>query len=229
MSGPSTIVRGMTDAAYVILGFDARERWVAREALFPPTRDDTYLLRPETRKPLSVDVLVWPTVFANPDVAGLALPGLGDDGLPRPAFVGPVQGLWTGLALVERALAARGASLPGSVSVVAVTLPVDRVDVFGPERIPKVAPAQLSPAWRLLGYDVADRFLLSGLMNCGYDAHEVPRLRAVWSQALNSAGLFDDEGAAAKFAAERDAEVAEHAPFLPFGLWERKAYAGSAP
>lgn len=65
----------------------------------------------------------------------------------------------------------------------------------------------------ILGYDVADLWLLSGVMNICYAEED----RAAWPQfvsALNENHLFDDPGIAIEFAEVLDDEVTEHAPFV---------------
>lgn len=79
-------------------------------------------------------------------------------------------------------------------------------------------PLQLS----LLGYDVADWGLISGLSNCGFMPEEpVSDYRAKWGPKLNAHHLFDDIEAAYDFAKFTDQRVPEHAPFYVFGVWQK--------
>jgi len=73
-------------------------------------------------------------------------------------------------------------------------------------------------SWVLLGYDVGDRYCLSGLSNCGYGA-ERDRWAAEWGESLNDYHLFSDPHRADAFARANDARVSEHAPFTVFGLY----------
>jgi hypothetical protein len=70
-----------------------------------------------------------------------------------------------------------------------------------------------APGWSLLGYDVCDDSLLSGLMNCAYAAGEKSCLRERWKSALNSFHLFNHAADAQAFSTESDARVPEHGPF----------------
>jgi hypothetical protein len=76
----------------------------------------------------------------------------------------------------------------------------------------------LRTVWSLLGYDVADGALTSGLSNCGYDPSERPSLRRDWAGELNEHHLFEDPAAARAFRDVTDARVPEHAPFLVYCL-----------
>ncbi len=65
----------------------------------------------------------------------------------------------------------------------------------------------------ILGYDVADVWLLSGIMNICYSEQD----REAWPQfvsALNENHLFDDPRIAIEFAEVLDDRVTEHAPFV---------------
>jgi hypothetical protein len=65
----------------------------------------------------------------------------------------------------------------------------------------------------ILGYDVADIWLLSGVMNIVYAEED----RVAWPQfvsALNENHLFDDPRIAIEFAEVLDDRTTEHAPFV---------------
>ncbi len=65
----------------------------------------------------------------------------------------------------------------------------------------------------VLGYDVADIWLLSGVMNIVYSEED----RVAWPQfvsALNENHLFDDPRIAIEFVEVLDARTTEHAPFV---------------
>ncbi len=72
--------------------------------------------------------------------------------------------------------------------------------------------------WKLLGYDIADAWLLSGLVNCGY-THSHRMLLKHYIAHLNQNHLFDDPAVAARYAKETNVRVAEHAPFFVYGLY----------
>jgi hypothetical protein len=125
----------------------------------------------------------------------------------RPAPFVPAAGLWPELAALRRAVGDAGWT-------VAVTRPGERTAELWWD----TAPEAVDAAWTLLGYDVSDAALLSGLSNCGYD-DERPRLQAAWAEHLNEHHLFRDATRADGFRAETDARVPEHAPFFVYGLY----------
>jgi hypothetical protein len=73
--------------------------------------------------------------------------------------------------------------------------------------------------WILVGWDLANRWLLSGIGNCGKDAEEWRPIRQRWVEEVNENNLFADYGSADEFRAEVDRLVPEHAPFTVYGLW----------
>ena len=94
---------------------------------------------------------------------------------------------------------------------------MDELDAIIPPRI----PPEVHPSWLLLGYDVADEGLLSGLSNCGYDPvyDGLESIRARWGPHLNVFHLFNDHSEAYEFKQFSDRRVEEHAPFYVYGLW----------
>jgi len=88
--------------------------------------------------------------------------------------------------------------------------------------LPPVNPEQRAPDWVLLGYDVADQWMLSGLSNCGFrpGLDDAPSLRAEWGPRLNEFHLFPDIDDAFLFKRFSDERLrSDHAPFFVFGLW----------
>lgn len=82
----------------------------------------------------------------------------------------------------------------------------------------RLTPPALSEGSTLLGYDVSDDYLLSGLSNCGYEG-DAAALRKQWAALLNENHLFWEIEAAKAFAEMTDHRVEEHAPFWVFGLY----------
>jgi hypothetical protein len=87
-------------------------------------------------------------------------------------------------------------------------------EAFAPPQ-PEIPP----PDWALLGYDVADGSLLSGLSNCGYTPEEREHLQQRFAQHMNRFHLFDDLDQALAFKDETNKRVPEHAPFFVYGLY----------
>lgn len=205
-----------------LLGFDVREDWLAGDAIWDETRRRKFLLRPYAPKPLSVDPTVWPSVFRAGDGEGMIGDLLRPRGVfvvPVPAWIGPSGVLWSDLAAMRRHLAA-GWQQPRPTATVAVSWVTGPGDdpAAGPDLV-ATTPAERSDEWDLLGYDVADRWLLSGLANCGYDDSEIDRLRDRWAPLLNARHLFADATVAFAFRELTNARVTEHAPFFVYALY----------
>ncbi|HEX2116543.1 MAG TPA: hypothetical protein VHM01_19220 [Alphaproteobacteria bacterium] len=206
------------------LGLDARlpaAQYLARE--WTAQRRELFLLRPDIEQPLSVDRLVWPSLFRFPgdyvDAERAASPAA--EGL---SFGEVALRLWRDRRRLESALNGPGGATASAVRIDLLTEPGDRADDAW--QILNVVPEPLldgSEIWPLAGHDVADASLLSGLMNCGYSQPERKALRPVWSAKLNRAGLFNSAEDAFAFRAVTDARVPEHAPFFVFAIRVRSS------
>jgi hypothetical protein len=207
-----------------LLGFDARERADELTTLWSADRREQFLLRANVATPLSVDVLVWPSVF---DIGqGIGLPRSERErlhlaGVSLPAYTGTNVGLWEDAPRMLDYLSQRGAETRPYV-VIAVSWftggGASGADSFGPYPA-RTLPATRHPSWQRLGFDVADGSLLSGLTNCGYQMEEAPALRAQWGPRLNQSHLFDTVDDALQFGSLTDARVPAHAPFRVYGLY----------
>ncbi|MBL1149691.1 MAG: hypothetical protein D8M53_05735 [Armatimonadetes bacterium] len=167
--------------------------------------------------------MVWPSVF---DVGGgCGLPKdereeMGLTGLPLPEWVGERHPLWGDLPELMGHLA-RSGNIRGEYRLVAIT-PVRSGGVIPPPTTALGASVEFS----MLGFDVADEWLLSGLMNCGYINAERADLAKEFGSHLNKWHLFHDLNAAHAFQTITDQRVPEHAPFFVYALW---AAAGRLP
>lgn len=192
----------------VLLGFDVRELWVPVSEQWPSFRVQTYCLREATAKPLSTDHLVWPSVFeAGPSECR-----------HNTGFGGR---LWSSLsdmlACFERL------KIDRETRAIAIALVWDSHassnGVLWSSLIMRTAPEKVDQAWSLLGYDVSDQWLRSGLLNCGYSRHERHILQAHWSSKLNDSHLFENSGDALRFIEVCNARVPEHAPFFAYAIY----------
>jgi hypothetical protein len=207
-----------------LLGYDARESRVAADDLWPFGRRERFLLAVDAVRPLSTDTAVWPSVFDHGQGIGLAdaeRTRLGFAGLPPPPYTGPNGGLWEDLAALRTCLREHLPELP-PCAIVAVSLVAYRKSGGaggpGPYAIRPLAGVHTA-GWQLLGFDVADGSLLSGLSNCGYEPEEARSLRGEWARHLTEHHLFADAGRAAAFRELADLRVPEHAPFSVYGLY----------
>ena len=174
------------------IGFDLRS--IASDPSWTADRRALFLLRRDVPSVRSVDTLVWER----------------PPGLPRP----PVpEGLWPDPSSLSAA--AHAVDRAGTVVV--------RITALGED---EPAPESLDPAgppagrYDLLGYDVADYDLLSGLTNCGYSPEEAASLAPVWAPLLNEWHLFGNPDDAMAYAAVTEKRVPEHAPFYGYGIYQ---------
>ena len=75
------------------------------------------------------------------------------------------------------------------------------------------------PSWQLLGYDVADSDLISGLTNFAYGKDEVEDIGQKYIPHLNEYHLFTSAEPAAEFIPLAEERGGVHAPFFVFGIW----------
>src|SRR6266851_4134104 len=206
----------------LLLGFDAREMWLDGAEYWPEERKRTFLLRQDIVQPLSTDTLVWRSVF---DV---------EPTLHRPQWTGPIQELWDNLATLQANMDTAWSERTLPSWIIAVTLQEDGCEsedlLEWYARASSIIPALRDPAWALLGYDVSDKWLLSGLSNCGYGTNETELqiLRETCASSLNEHHLFDALKPAVDFMHVSDERVQAHAPFFVFGIWLIKKEEGLA-
>ena len=205
-----------------LVGYDIRlDAGQYVELWWDQKRRNEYLLRPDTQWPLSVDGLVWPSMFR---VARLeSLPNL------APHVIDVTPGRFPDFADLEQLKKIRQMSGKEGGIITAIELFTERVpdgEHITYERagithgfeIPVTNPASLPRLTEFLGFDVADDGHLSGLSNCGYKEEEKTHLGKVWGTRLNKFGLLPTLADAMEFREITNARVPEHAPFWIFGI-----------
>jgi len=206
----------------LLLGFDARP---SEPQEWDEGRRRAFLFRLDVVRPLSIDAVVWPSVFeAHPEL--------------KPSYTGPFSELWEDLGQL-REVVRQATDLQGRICLAAFSrvigttseeelaaLETQMRGVYPdgtPGDLPATvaAPAVIQPGWRFLGYDVADLWGLSGLMNCGFlpELEDVEALRLRWGPKLNDFHLFASLEDAREFKDFSNLRVAEHAPFFVDGIW----------
>ena len=152
------------------------------DATWPESRKDTYLLRTDITKVLSVDSLVWPKVVCGVDKNVRA----------------PIQwidlGLWENLQELQEYLQQNRDAVQHPYQVIGITLLRDALPVREQEiwiLLAPTVPALLNKEWTFLGYDIADDSFIGGLSDCGYEASEL-YLRDGWRSYLNDWHLFTE-------------------------------------
>ena len=177
----------------------------------------SFLLRPDIDFALSVDSNVWPTVFDyNPRIAAI-MSSVSEGLVAVDHDCG--GGLWLNLERMKERL--KRASKPAVSIIVSIvlhdSLSIDDVDspLSWADPIPNVLP----PRNTLLGYDVANGGLLSGLLNCGYSDEELQRLGPLWRSRINRVGLIEELRDALEFRLLTEIRSGMHGPFFVFGLY----------
>lgn len=199
----------------VLLGFHLRVS-PAQVAPWDIERRTKYLLDEQVITPLSVDRTVWPSsreqsLYADLFSDYVASTNASPNGLEtyevkgQPALAmschdnSVLIGL-TALRDVASQLISRHAIKPTALSV-----------------------HQLRDSgWLSLGYDVADCWLCSGLMNCGFTSPQKLRLAKEFGHDLTPHGLFSSVDRARAFCTDCDSRIPEHSPFFVYGLWRQE-------
>ena len=176
-------------------------------ATWPSERAERYLLRTDVARPLSTDSTVWESV---PDEVGSV----------EPEWHG-VLGLWSKASDLLQLVHGGALELDWKewwLIAIGLRLDVlaaaDREKWSSPGKMALTSPNEPAPEWQLLGYDVSDEWLLSGLTNCGYSEAEIPDLRREWTPRLNDHHLFPQLEHAIAFKTLSDTRVPEHAPSI---------------
>ncbi len=205
-----------------LVGFDIRlsaEQYV--EMWWDQKHRDEYLLRPDTQWPLSVDGLVWPSMFR---VAKLdSLPDL------APFVIDLAPGRFPDHSDLEqlkkiREMSSRQGGILIAIELFTEKVPegehitYERAGVMHGLEAPVTNPKSLPRLTEFLGFDVADAGHISGLCDCGYKPDEKERLAKEWGKRLNKYGLLPSLADAVEFREMTNGRVPEHAPFWIFGI-----------
>jgi hypothetical protein len=204
----------------LLLGFDAREMWLDVAEYWPEESKRHFLLRQDIVRPLSTDEYVWRSVFYV------------DSSLQYPEWTGPIQNLWDNLATLQAYLDTTWIERTFPYWLIAVTLEEDVCECENllewHDRVSNLITTPRDPAWAFLGYNIADKWLTSGLSNCSSNETEMQILRDTYASALNEHHLFDAIKPAVDYVHVTNERVREHAPFFVFGLWLIKKEEGLA-
>ncbi len=192
----------------LLLGFDIR---INNLDLWGKDDRTTFLLRQEIEIPKSVDGDVWPR-SKTIDVI------LKKESLEKNWDFDLIMDL---NGLIEKF---QKANEPNS-SLIAISVISNSLDapMASAERI--VSPLKKMEYFAFfdfLGYDVADEWQTSGLMNCGYLPEEIEALQK-FAPKLNEHHLFEFVDDALSFKSVSDMRVPEHAPFYVYGLYKMKS------
>lgn len=186
---------------------------------------ESFLLSQEIEWPLSVDPLVWPSVFFSKifgDATKLPYGNIEVD----PAVDGGEY--WLNLAQMKRHYEAN--KLPNSKGVfvcvhlfseaplTGFSVPYLQNGIQCGLELHDTSPREAPEGTVLLGYDVADASWISGLSNCSYTPEEKKQLSSRWLPRLNSYGLLKELDDAVEFREVCNLRVPDHAPFWVFEI-----------
>lgn len=196
---------------HLLLGFDSKEMWSNFKHDWSLTRIEQNLFKHDIKKPLSVDSLVWPSIFdLKPK-------------LPKPAWTGPVQGLWDDLNRLKQTVLKIHSRIRNLwfVAITAVMEPdTDNLENLWTGRLSGINPEYIQKEWTFLGYDVADVWLESSLTNGALS--RIFRENQEYSSYLldlNQYHLFNSWNSAYKFSHFAEKHRPDHRPQCVFSLW----------
>jgi hypothetical protein len=209
-----------------LLGFDIRFNCNDYVDIFLTEEfRDNYLLNRNIQWPLSVDTMIWPSYFS---FSGY-LSGFRTDEM---IDVNPLSTrqealrLWENHNEMKTVFSQRfGQNEKKGVQVAVILLaenPRSTNEYWHAVLDPPMILNDIPKEWQLLGHDVADEYMTSGLSNCGYKEEDRKTLEKKWSQCLNKYGLIRNLDDALRFLQVTDRRVPEHAPFYVYVLYSIK-------
>lgn len=225
----------------VIVGYDVREMWLDPESQWTQDTEvlrqkkDEGLLKWSGLKPYSVDRHIWHSVFSELNEARLwsTVSRLKeycgaewdwffseDRKLVLPEHGGH-RGVWPNLeSMIDYIQAHWGASWKPCYLVAIVELIAGDSGSGTPAQGPEaVSSESISDDWVLLGYDVADYDLISGIYEGVMDNELAHRLRAVWAPRLNEHHLFPDPQTAFDYIPDANIKCPSHKPYSAYALY----------
>ena len=201
-----------------LVGFAAREGWLNYDDEWPLERKNTFLLKQDVTKPLSVHTRVWHLALDE------------NSGINQPNRPGWRQNTWAQLSQLEQYLHTHSQRIPGNYWVIAITQFLDEAtsEEIGIDVLP-VEPNRIDAEWEFLGYDVAEMVFLSSLMNMGYSDSEKNFAQQRFGSGLNEYHLFLAQEEAMAFATWSNGRDPGHGPFYVYGLYRIKNAEGEQP
>lgn len=96
----------------------------------------------------------------------------------------------------------------------------DEIDLESENRgLESISPDAVDDEWELLGYDVADYDLISGLCNGVVDSDEMAKLRHDWKHHLNEHHLFTEPQRAYQYIRVANTRYPSHTPYYVYALY----------
>lgn len=175
-----------------IIGFDAREIFL------PYVHHERRLLRIDLFKSLSIDALVWPSMFL-PNITINGVKNITNwNNKPIPIEHQSADNLWRDLSAMQHFLSENPYPVQFLYWEIAISEFMDVTDNQALDGM--YSPNEVNPAWILLGYDISNRDFRSTLSGYVYEENEIEPLRQKYSAHLNEYHLFTELNIAEDFA-----------------------------
>jgi len=216
-------------ASAITLGFDLRvypkpsfwETWPH----WPEEARKSYLLRPDTATPLSIDPTIWPSIIDYQDDGSIRI---------QNQEIKLSNDFWCHVVLLRLHPSLKETQEIGKNhegAVIKINLETDLNEIIlDPETrknwssilAEKLSDSDENLSWQLLGYDVADCWRTSGIMV--EQPSDKKGWRDTWASYVNQYGIFDNFWDANRYREYIDRAIPEHKPFLIFGLYSLEKF-----
>lgn len=216
-----------------MVGFDARELWLETSSQWSAIQRQRYLLRPDVIKPLSVDSYTWYSIFSE-----TWAPHIWKDKERQPIYrVEEWQDafsesnrldslsqygfrrVWTNLSALEKHLDDNWKQNGRPCAIVAIQEIMLEDYPEDPDHTVKINPETANSDWILLGYDVADYDLYSGLYEGEITEELSAQIKPEWLTHLNEYHLFTHAEMAFDYIDFANIRYPSHSPYYVYGLY----------
>jgi hypothetical protein len=189
-----------------VVGYDAREA-IKKESNWATERKETYLLKDDVIKPLSIDPHVWPIYSEEKLQATRNM--LSND-----------YKMWDSLDLLIDNLPSDKFKSDYSVAAFTIVLNAGETDGYQKYFMPPVtSPSAIDANWTFMGFDIADTGLISGITNYGYEQNSASILKKKWRNELNKYHLLKRIESAYEFKKITCERTVEHNSFFLYGVY----------
>lgn len=218
-----------------VVGFDAREMWLDVAQQWTEEKKDKFLIRKDVVKPLSVDSYVWYSVLSELLEPRLWLAISRQDKysgsqwddvfsesrkLSAPDNYRPRR-VWRNLASLQDYLQKSWGNIWKPCYLIAVVEIIgDELNIGEEAEVSEpISPKVIDSQWQLLGYDVADYELCTGLFDGVISPSEAPQLRSEWQKYLNEYHLFTEPQKAFDYITVANQRYPSHMPYYVYALY----------
>lgn len=226
---------------FQMVGFDARELWLDTSSHWNQMMRHMYLLRPETIKPLSVDNYVWYSVFSEKTIPRIwenkELQAVyhteewrhtfsDNNRLQKPDLYQPRR-VWTNLDSLMGYLKQNWQQDWKPCAIIAIQELMLADETYSVEL--QVKPDSIREDWKLLGYDIADYELYSGLCDGEITDRLSTQIKPEWKENLNDFHLFTNPDIALDYISFANARNPSHMPYYVYALYLVQTVRSSLP